>query len=152
MAMALLNRLFKRAAIYEAGTVPFIRQQQPGGDGLACIAMIFAFHGVAIDLDRLVKGYFQFSQGIGLRDIIAILEELDLVVRALQCPARELHNLQMPCILHWDMKQFVVLKDIQEYRFTVVDPASKKLTLSLDEFEQHFGEIVLEVRNKYSGI
>lgn len=146
--MALLNRLFKRTAIYEPGTPPLIRQQQPGGDGLACIAIVFAFHGVDIDLDKLTKNYSQFSQGMGLRDMISILQEHDLIVRALQCPTRELHKLQMPCILHWDMKQFVVLENTQDRRFIVIDPASKKLTLTLDEFEQHFGEILLEIRNK----
>ncbi|MES2935431.1 MAG: cysteine peptidase family C39 domain-containing protein [Pseudomonadota bacterium] len=130
-------------------TSRLIRQGQPGEDGLACVAMIFLAHEVAEDLITLRGKYPHHSIGMSLKSMIDIFSHHKLITKPLHCSIEEIENLKLPCILHWDMKQFVVLSKIEKNVFTVLNPSNKKTRYMRDEFETHFCEIVLEIKPKY---
>lgn len=143
--MSLLKNLFANSGLINKGKLVHLKQTQPGNDGLACIAMILNFHGIMINLNELNNKYPDCVAGISLRQIIEIFHAEGLKTRPLQCPVSELPNLKLPAILHWDMKQFVILSNIENQKITIFDPMSKKISLSENEFEQHYAEIALEV-------
>mgnify|MGYP003441782064 CR=1 FL=1 len=142
--MSLIANLFRKA-IDENGKISLIRQTKPGGDGLACVAMIFMAHNSKESMTGLQKKYPQFSSGMSLKTIIDIFNQYGFVTRPLHCPIDEIQNIQLPCIVHWDMKQFVVLNGVDGGIFTVLNPADKKSRYTKDEFEQHYSEVALEV-------
>jgi ATP-binding cassette subfamily B protein RaxB len=53
--------------------------------------------------------------------------------------------LQLPCILHWDLNHFVVLKSVGKKSITVLDPAVGEVKYTRAEFSEHFTGIALEL-------
>jgi|GEM_PF-528071 len=139
------NKLFNYIGFKRTPCLPFIKQQAPGGDGLACVAMLLSYHGKSWGMDELIKLFPGFSHSINLRAIIEILSLQALGARPLKCSVEDLHNIKLPAILFWEKKHFVVLQKVRNNSFTVLDPTLKRMTLNRHKFEQLFTEIVLEV-------
>ena len=74
---------------------------------------------------------------MNLQQLIELGDNLELASRALQCPLEEVHKLQTPCILHWDMNHFVVLTKVSgkgaKAKFAINDPAVGKRSLNSDD-------------------
>jgi ATP-binding cassette subfamily B protein RaxB len=54
-------------------------------------------------------------------------------------------NWQLPCILHWDLNHFVVLKKVGRGHITILDPAVGERRLPLAEVSRHFTGVALEL-------
>lgn len=70
---------------------------------------------------------------------------LNMTVRPLKLDLAHIHQLKLPCILHWDLNHFVVLERVSRRAVTVLDPALGKRRMSLDEFGKHFTGVALEL-------
>jgi ATP-binding cassette subfamily B protein RaxB len=57
----------------------------------------------------------------------------------------ELGQLQLPCILHWDLNHFVVLKKVGRGHITILDPAVGERKLPTAEVSEHFTGVALEL-------
>ena len=68
-----------------------------------------------------------------------------LAARALKLESEQIGGLQLPCILHWDMSHFVVLKSVKSRKAIIHDPASGERVLTKEEFDKHFTGIALEL-------
>lgn len=124
------------------GRVP---QQQPGEDGLACIAMLLAHNRIDIGINELRKTHQQLSKGANLKEIKDTLGLYGLTSRAIRCPLDELAKIHTPCIIYWKMNCFAVLYNFDATKVTVLDPTEERYTFTLDEFEQRYNQIVLEI-------
>jgi ATP-binding cassette subfamily B protein RaxB len=56
-----------------------------------------------------------------------------------------LRQLKTPCLLHWDLNHFVVLKRVGKHRIVVHDPAYGIRKLSWKEVSEHFTGVALEL-------
>jgi ATP-binding cassette subfamily B protein RaxB len=74
-----------------------------------------------------------------------IASKLELAGRALQLDMVDISKLQLPCILHWDLNHFVVLKSVGKKSITVLDPAVGEIKYTRAEFSEHFTGIALEL-------
>jgi ATP-binding cassette subfamily B protein RaxB len=54
--------------------------------------------------------------------------------RAVRLELDELNKLKLPCILHWDMNHFVVLKSINKHTIAIHDPARGVRKVAMDEY------------------
>ncbi|GLX81702.1 peptidase domain-containing ABC transporter [Thalassotalea eurytherma] len=128
---------------------PLILQTEIAECGLASMAMIACYCGRDIDLPTIRKKYSADIKGMNLQQLIELGDHLELASRALQCPIDEVHKLQTPCILHWDMNHFVVLTKVSgkgsTAKFSINDPAVGKRILNVKEFSKHFTGICLEL-------
>ncbi|WP_406667377.1 peptidase domain-containing ABC transporter [Gallaecimonas sp. GXIMD1310] len=113
------------------------------------MAMVASYYGHRLDMASIRKRYSANLKGINLQQLIELGDSLGLASRALQCPIDELHKIQTPCILHWDMNHFVVLTKVsgkgRSAKFSINDPAVGKRTLTTEEFSKHFTGICLEL-------
>ncbi len=129
--------------------VPLILQSELAECGLASMAMIASFHGHQLDMPAMRKGFSANLKGMSLQQLIEVGDSLGLASRALQCPIDEVHKLQTPCILHWDMNHFVVLTKVSgkgaNAKYSINDPAVGKRTLTTEDFSKHFTGICLEL-------
>jgi ATP-binding cassette, subfamily B, bacterial CvaB/MchF/RaxB len=71
--------------------------------------------------------------------------ELKLNPRALRAEPEHLSQLQLPCVLHWDLNHFVVLTEVKRGSVVIHDPARGVRKLRLDEVSRHFTGIALEL-------
>ncbi len=125
--------------------VPMILQSEAAECGLACLAMIASAHGHDTDLLTLRRRFEMSSRGATLGRLMQIADQMGLANRALRLELEELPQLQVPCILHWDLNHFVVLVRADAKRITVHDPAVGERTLTLKEASPHFTGVALEL-------
>ncbi|MEI8644095.1 peptidase domain-containing ABC transporter [Pseudoalteromonas sp. Hal040] len=129
--------------------VPLIHQSEIAECGLASMAMVACYHGHKLDMPAMRKRFAANLKGMNLQQLIELGDSLGLASRALQCPFEEVHKLQTPCILHWDMNHFVVLTKVsgkgKSAKLAINDPALGKRNLNSDEFSKHFTGICLEL-------
>lgn len=124
--------------------LPIVLQIEASECGLASLVMIAIFHGHQIDLATLRRRFSISRKGMTLDNLIRIAQALQLVCRPLRLEMEHLPQLQLPCILHWDMNHFVVLKSVSARRIVIHDPAVGERIFSRDEFAKHFTGIALE--------
>lgn len=123
-----------------------LRQSAAAECGLACVGMIANYHGYKTDLPTLRRSFEVSLKGATLSDLVKIGEEIGLGARALKCEPEDLGNLRLPAILHWNLSHFVVLKKIIGHnRVEIYDPAEGRLLLSLDDIDDQFTGVALEL-------
>lgn len=107
--------------------------------------MMANFHGQAVNISDLRRALGVASKGMTLRELMAAAARLELAGRALRLSLDELPQLQLPCILHWDLNHFVVLSKVGRKTVTVLDPAVGERRLTHAELSNHFTGVALEL-------
>lgn len=125
--------------------LPVIQQNEIAECGLACLAMVARYHGYDTDLAALRRRFPVSLKGTGLARLIEVAAALGLDTRPLRADVRQLQDIRTPCILHWDLNHFVVLKRIGRNGAQIHDPARGAVEMSLEEFGRHFTGVVLEL-------
>ncbi|HET7267779.1 MAG TPA: peptidase domain-containing ABC transporter [Oleiagrimonas sp.] len=125
--------------------LPVTLQTEAAECGLACLAMIASYHGHDVDLPGLRRRFSTSLKGANLLRIMDMATQLDFVTRPLRLELDELDQLTTPCILHWDLNHFVVLKRVTPRQAIVHDPARGECKLSLQEISDHFTGVALEL-------
>lgn len=140
-----MSALASRLAFWQAEKLPMIRQTEAAECGLACLAMVAAFHGYQSSLVELRQRFSLSLNGCTLLDLMNFAERLQLSSRPLRLELSQLSQLSNPCILHWDLNHFVVLKSVGKNDCVIHDPAYGERRLSIAEVSKHFTGIALEL-------
>src|SRR5690625_2898746 len=90
--------------------LPVVLQTESTECALACIAMVARYYGHKVNLPSLRRRFSSSLRGIDLSRMVEIASNLKLRCRALRVELEAIPKLRTPCILHWDMSHFVVLK------------------------------------------
>ncbi|WP_432481152.1 peptidase domain-containing ABC transporter [Moraxella sp. ZY200743] len=135
----------KRINFGLSAKMPVILQTESAECGLACLAMIAHYHGYLTDLWSLRQKYPISQKGATLHTLIKIARQIKLSTRPLRLELNELNQLRTPCILHWDMNHFVVLKSVSKTKITILDRSAGQRLMTLQEASDHFTGIALEV-------
>lgn len=122
----------------------FVRQREWGECLLACMAMIASSFGREISLVDLRREFRTLSAGSSLQDAVAISDRIGLQMRAVQVSSKDLHHLELPCILHWNDNHFVVLSKAAKGTREVYDPAIGVTTYTEKQFADSFSGIAVE--------
>ena len=125
--------------------VPMLLQTEEAECGLACLAMVATHHGLKTDLPTLRKRFSLSLKGATMVDLTRIAGQLQLTPRALRAELEHLPQLQLPCVLHWDLNHFVVLVALRGGKAVLHDPARGIRRLSMAEVSKHFTGVVLEL-------
>ncbi len=125
--------------------LPVILQTEAAECGLACLAMVASYYGYEIDLPGLRRKTSLSLKGANLKRVMEIAGQLKLDTRALRLEVEELRELKSPCILHWDLNHFVVLKEVRGKGLVIHDPARGVQELSRAEASRHFTGVALEL-------
>lgn len=128
--------------------VPVYRQRETAECGLACIGMVAAFHGFESDLAHLRQRFPASMRGLSLKTLVYIANSMRLAARSVRLDPTSLIGLSLPAVLHWDLRQFVVLVKIRKLfgrlRYLIHDPALGARWLSAEEMNQRFTGIAVE--------
>ena len=122
-----------------------IIQSEAAECGLASLAMVADAHGLHIGLPELRRRFPLSLKGAKLSHLIGIAQQLGFSTRPLRLDMDDLSKLALPCILHWDLNHFVVLKKVGKSRVVVLDPAIGERKLSPAEVSDHFTGVALEL-------
>ena len=120
-----------------------ILQHRRTACGLATLIMIdhhFGGQTTAVQFEAL---YGVAQQSWSAADLARHATRLGLTVQALELEPAELPALPLPCILHWQLNHFVVLRAIRWGRYVVDDPAIGRLTIDKQTLLDHFTGVAL---------
>lgn len=125
--------------------LPIVFQTEAAECGLACLAMIAGYHGLRVDLPALRQRFSVSLRGATLNHVIKFAAALDLTGRPLRVELEYLPYLKTPCILHWKMDHFVVLKRVTRKYIYLHDPSMGPRKLSFAEASRYFTGVALEL-------
>ncbi|XHF35198.1 peptidase domain-containing ABC transporter [Pseudomonas chlororaphis] len=125
--------------------LPLILQTEATECGLACLAMIAGYHGHHATMMDLRRQFNTSLKGVSLRQLMQTADQMKLGARAVRLELEDLGKLKLPCVLHWNLNHFVVLKVVDGQRLTLHDPARGIRRLSLAEVGNSFTGVALEV-------
>ena len=113
--------------------------------GQTCLAMLLNYYGHNIDLVSLRQRHPVSQQGTSVQELINMAGKMNLASRSSKVEIEHLPYLTMPCILHWNLDHFVVLKKIKRKYAIIHDPARGEVKISLKELSNSFSGICIEL-------
>lgn len=125
--------------------LPVILQTEATECGLACLGMVAGYYGQRTDLAELRRRFSISQHGATLGQLIGIAGTLGLASRPLRLELEDLGQLRTPCILHWNLNHFVVLKKVTRKGLFIHDPATGARSVGMDEVSRAFTGVALEM-------
>jgi ATP-binding cassette subfamily B protein RaxB len=127
-----------------------IRQTETSECGLACLAMVAGHYGYHVDLADLRRRFLISAKGATLAQLIRHAASMQLAARPLRVELDMLQHLKTPCILHWNLNHFVVLKKVCKnlrgnVTVTILDPAKGERRLPLHDISDNFTGVAMEL-------
>jgi len=116
--------------------MPFVQQIDEMDCGAASLAMVCRHFGRNVSLPRIRQLCHTASDGTSLKAICAAATELGLAARALKVSPRNLPQLPLPAIVHWEGNHWIVLYAVGEKHVRVADPGAGLRRIQLAEFQE----------------
>lgn len=122
---------------------PQLRQSALTECGLTALAIIFAWHGLDISLERLRNEIGSSRLGLTARQLLELARRYDFETKACRREIDQLATLPLPFIAHYRFIHFVVVEHVTDQHVTINDPASGPQRLTIEEFARDFTGIAL---------
>lgn len=126
--------------------VKYIPQLLQTECGLVNIAMLSRYYGKYVSLNDLRIHIKPGRDGISIRNMVKILEELDFDCKIYKAGTKALGLVKLPAILYVDNNHFVTLEKIKKGKYYVVDPALGRVVYQEKEFSEKFSNILIEAK------
>ena len=111
----------------------------------AALAMVLAYHGAWVPLERLRIECGVSRDGSKASNILRAARRFGLTARGFRQEPSTLHLRPMPCIIHWNFNHFVVLEGIDGDRAFINDPAFGRRRIDMAELDRSFTGVVLVI-------
>lgn len=126
----------------------YVRQLDSMQCGIACLSMICNHYGKNISLGSLSKICFASNEGVSLKGLCEAATKLGFNTYSCRVEITDLCDNNLPCILHWNQKHFVVLYKIKNKTYYIADPGRGEIVYSEDEFKKHWLSTVLNGKDR----
>lgn len=119
---------------------PFYKQLGSMQCGIAALAMICDFYGMRYSLSTLNSLCNYTNDGVSFKSLSYTAQQLGFKTAVGAISLKDLNDILLPCILHWNQNHFVVLYKVDRSgkRFWIADPGKGKYKLSLEVFKKHW--------------
>lgn len=132
-------------SFWRSQRLPVLLQTEAAECGLACLCMVASYWGHKIDIASMRRRFSVSLKGVTLKGLMVMAQGLALQTRPLKLDMQHLPDLKLPCVLHWDLNHFVVLKSVSGSHAVIHDPAVGERRFALAEFSKHFTGVALEL-------
>ena len=124
--------------------VPVVMQLEALECGAAALAMVMAYYGKWVPLEQVRLDCGVSRDGSKAKNIYKAAENYGFDVKAYRMSPESLQTEgEFPCIIHWNMNHFVVLKGFKGKWVHLNDPARGDVKVSYEEFDNAFTGIVI---------
>ncbi|MEA2902280.1 MAG: ATP-binding cassette, subfamily bacterial HlyB/CyaB [Actinomycetota bacterium] len=118
--------------------LPLLWQIDEADCGAACLAMVCRSFGRRVSLAAVRKAVATSIEGTSLRGIARGASELGLAARTVKASKRNVAELPLPAIVHWEGDHWVVLYDVSSSHVRIADPALGLRRLPRATFDEHW--------------
>lgn len=126
--------------------VPYISQLGNMDCGSACLAMIFNYYGLKIDIVDVGSQVFIGRDGMSLSVMKKIAEKFGFMFRAYQYGYDE-KNLEqlLPAVLYSGSHYVIVENKNKENKYKIIDPANGYSFSSFSEIKNKYSDIIISI-------
>lgn len=124
--------------------VPMMMQMEALECGAVCLNMIYAYYGLLRPLEETRKDCGVSRNGSNAKNILKAARNQHFNAKGYRYEIDTLKKKgKFPCIIHWNLNHFVVLKGFKKNKVYINDPSRGEIIVSEEEFEQSFTGICL---------
>lgn len=124
--------------------VPVIMQMEALECGAASLAMVLAYYGKWVPLERVRADCGVSRDGSNAKNVLKAARSYGLVAKGYRYePATLKEKGKFPCIIHWNFNHFVVLDGFKGNKAMLNDPAKGSYAVSMEIFDKSFTGICL---------
>ena len=113
---------------------PFFQQQSAADCGAACLVMVGRYWGKRFSINRLREVANVDRNGASLRSLATAAESIGFTARPVKASLDKLAEQNLPAIVHWEGKHYIVVYEVKGDRIIVADPAISQLSLTHAQF------------------
>ncbi|MBX9868674.1 MAG: peptidase domain-containing ABC transporter [Burkholderiaceae bacterium] len=132
-------------SFWRSRRLPVLLQTEAAECGLACLCMVATYWGHKLDIASMRRRFSVSLKGVTLKSLMTMAQGLALQTRPLKLDMEHLPDLKLPCVLHWNLNHFVVLKSVSSTHAVIHDPAVGERRLPLVDVSKHFTGVALEL-------
>lgn len=125
--------------------LPIVMQSEIAECGIACITMVVNYFGTKYTLSDIRKITKSSLKGSTIWQLKQIAQKLGFNAVVLRINLEQLTTLSLPCLIHWRTNHFLVLKEYRKNYILVHDPARGLRKISIEEVNESFTGIILEL-------
>ena len=125
--------------------VPVVLQMEATECGAASLAMVLAYYGMWVPLEKLRQECGVNRDGSKASNVLKAARKLGCEAAGYRMMADQLRDEQYPLIIHWEFNHFVVLEGIKGDRVYLNDPAVGRRTVAWEDFKGSYTGIAMEI-------
>lgn len=126
--------------------VPVILQMETLECGAASLAMIMAYYGKWVPLEKVREACGVSRDGSNAGNMAKAAMAYGMDVKAFRCEPSVLQKESLfPSIIHWEFNHFVVLNGFHKGKAIINDPAKGVTEVPMEEFDRAFTGVCLQI-------
>ncbi|HKP64027.1 MAG TPA: peptidase domain-containing ABC transporter [Polyangiales bacterium] len=133
----------KRLASVGSSKVPFVPQHSAVECGVACLAMVLAYHGKHVAREDLRSALGPTRDGVRAAHLLRTGRHFGLRGRGFKAELDALRQVPRGAVLHWQFNHYVVLQAVGKEHIDIVDPARGPRRVPWHELDKAFTGVVL---------
>ena len=126
--------------------VPTVLQMEATECGAASLAMVLAYYGKWLPLEKLRQECGVTRDGSNAQNILRAAKRLGCTAKGFAGRPQILRKKEFPLILFWEFNHFVVMEGVAGDTVYLNDPAMGRRTVSWDEFLTSYTGVYIAVR------
>jgi NHLM bacteriocin system ABC transporter peptidase/ATP-binding protein len=127
--------------------VPVILQLEMVECGAASLAMVMAYYKKWVPLERLRVDCGVSRDGSTAKGIVQVARMYGFEAKGYRAePSSIASTLTLPCIIHWNMNHFVVLRGVGKKYAYINDPARGEVKIPIEQFNISFTGIAISIK------
>ena len=132
--------MFRKGACFKT---PTVLQMEALECGAACLAMILAYYGKSISLEKIRTDCGVSRDGVKASHIFKAAEKYGLKGKGYKMELSALSLLTAPVILFWNFNHYVVFEGFKGKKACINDPAAGQRLVDAEEFNGAYTGVVL---------